>query len=183
MGREAPLEGPLYPEQTLRTSSEEDPLPGAAYSCIWEGEEGPAWSTLPPPAPHGAEALERGKLLSSHAASCFQLCGLHTCVCVCLYARVPATTDLLVWAHETSGQSPSWWLVVSATLVSLGLAWGGSPAGGLPTGWLQATFACVSGALEQDPASVCDGCPISCLLPTLCLAKTGHLVLQALLWE
>lgn len=116
-----PLEGPLHPEQILRTSSEEDPPPGAAYSWTWEGEAGP-------PPPHRVEALERGKFLSSRAASCFQLCGLHVCARVYLYACVHgclAATDILTWARDSSEYQPQLGRVVCATLVSLGfLGWG-----------------------------------------------------------
>lgn len=73
-GGNLPSKGPLPPEQILRTSSEEGPLLGAAYSWTWEGEDGPSHH----PSHRG---MGGASSLSSQAASCFQLCGLHICVC------------------------------------------------------------------------------------------------------
>lgn len=42
----------------------------------------------PPLLPPWSEAWETGSSLSSQAAGCFQLCGLHTCVHVCLQPQL-----------------------------------------------------------------------------------------------
>lgn len=81
MGREAPLQRASPFQQTLRTSSEEGPLPGAPDSWTWEGEEAPPTHSLT--TPHG-ERHGEGELS-------VQLCGLHMCVhvfvCLCMYPQ------------------------------------------------------------------------------------------------
>lgn len=126
VGREAALKGPLPPEQILRTSSEEGPLAGAAYSQAWKGEDGPSWP--PPPM-----AWRRGRGGLPVLTGC---------------RLFPAVWPALVHACTDFLSKPSWWPVPLAT-VSLGSAQGGGPAGAVPGGLEQRSspLSCVSTGL------------------------------------